>query len=152
MGSELTVGYDPNRRTGLEQMLGVEFFDGIEAADPKFLTAEGLAFNVNLPPLFIVTCGDDFLEADNLALAAALARKGADFELFDPKPRRHETLGHVFVIGMPTPAQVLVRALLNHECLHATTHNHQHHKRPTMHYSRMVGRLSCNSFRQNRET
>ena len=43
-------------------MLGVEFFDGIEAADPKFLTAEGLAFNVNLPPLFIVTCGDDFLE------------------------------------------------------------------------------------------
>ncbi|MCB4913387.1 alpha/beta hydrolase [Bifidobacterium pseudocatenulatum] len=101
MGSELTVGYDPNRRTGLEQMLGVEFFDGIETADPKFLTAEGLAFNVNLPPLFIVTCGDDFLEADNLALAAALARKGADFELFDPKPRRHETLGHVFVIGMP---------------------------------------------------
>ena len=93
MGSELTVGYDPNRRTGLEQMLGVEFFDGIEAAAPKFLTAEGLAFNVNLPPLF--------LEADNLALAAALARKGADFELFDPKPRRHETLGHVFVIGMP---------------------------------------------------
>ena len=59
------------------------------------------AFNVDLPPLFIVTCGDDFLEADNLALAAALARKGADFELFDPKPRRHETLGHVFVIGMP---------------------------------------------------
>lgn len=78
MGSKLTVGYDPNRRTGLEQMLGVEFFDGIEAADPKFLTAEGLAFNVDLPPLFIVTCGDDFLEADNLALATALARKGAD--------------------------------------------------------------------------
>lgn len=39
MGSKLTVGYDPNRRTGLEQMLGVEFFDGIEAADPKFLTS-----------------------------------------------------------------------------------------------------------------
>ncbi len=101
MGSELTVGYDPNRRIGLENMLGVECFNGLEAADPKFLTAEGLAFNVDLPPLFIVTCGDDFLEADNLAFAAALARKGADFELFDPKPRRHETLGHVFVIGMP---------------------------------------------------
>ena len=56
---------------------------------------------MDLPPLFIVTCGDDFLEADNLALAAALSRKGADFELFDPKPCRHETLGHVFVIGMP---------------------------------------------------
>ena len=101
MGSKLTIGYDPNRRIGLERMLGVEFFEGLEAADPKFLTAEGLAFNVDLPPLFIVTCGDDFLEADNLALAAALSRKGADFELFDPKPCRHETLGHVFVIGMP---------------------------------------------------
>ena len=85
MGSELTVGYDPNRRTGLEQMLGVEFFDSIEAADPKFLTAEGLAFNVNLPPLFIVTCGDDFLEADNLALAAALARKGSRFRTVRPE-------------------------------------------------------------------
>ncbi len=91
----------PEEMAAMAGSLGVEFFDGIEAADPKFLTAEGLAFNVNLPPLFIVTCGDDFLEADNLALAAALARKGADFELFDPKPRRHETLGHVFVIGMP---------------------------------------------------
>lgn len=101
MGRKLTVGYDPNRRIGLEQMLGVDFFAGLEAADPKFLTAEGLAFNVDLPPLLIITCGDDFLEADNLALAAALSRKGADFELFDPKPRRHETLGHVFVIGMP---------------------------------------------------
>ena len=68
---------------------------------PEVPHRRSLAFNVNLPPLFIVTCGDDFLEADNLALAAALARKGADFELFDPKPRRHETLGHVFVIGMP---------------------------------------------------
>jgi acetyl esterase/lipase len=101
MGRKLTVGYDPNRRIGLEQMLGVDFFAGLEAADPKFLTAEGLAFNIDLPPLLIITCGDDFLEADNLALAAALSRKGADFELFDPKPRRHETLGHVFVIGMP---------------------------------------------------
>ena len=63
MGRKLTVGYDPNRRIGLEQMLGVDFFAGLEAADPKFLTAEGLAFNVDLPPLLIITCGDDFLEA-----------------------------------------------------------------------------------------
>ena len=89
------------RFAGAAPVLGVDFFAGLEAADPKFLTAEGLAFNVDLPPLLIITCGDDFLEADNLALAAALSRKGADFELFDPKPRRHETLGHVFVIGMP---------------------------------------------------
>ena len=30
---KLTVGYDPNRRIGLEQMLGVDFFAGLEAAD-----------------------------------------------------------------------------------------------------------------------
>ena len=100
MGSELTVGYDPNRRTGLEQMLGANSSTH-RSRRPEVPHRRSLAFNVKLPPLFIVTCGDDFLEADNLALAAALARKGADFELFDPKPRRHETLGHVFVIGMP---------------------------------------------------
>ena len=66
-----------------------------------FTSSDNQEANVDLPPLLIITCGDDFLEADNLALAAALSRKGADFELFDPKPRRHETLGHVFVIGMP---------------------------------------------------
>ena len=93
--------YDASDRERLEQMLGVEFFAGLDAADPKFMTVEGLVGNVDFPPLFITTCGDDFLEADNLALACALSRKGADFELYDPKPRRHESLGHVFVIGMP---------------------------------------------------
>lgn len=93
--------YDPTDRERLERMLGVEFFAGLENADPKFMTVEGLVANVDFPPLFITTCADDFLEGDNLALACALSRKGADFELFDPKPKRHESLGHVFVIGMP---------------------------------------------------
>lgn len=93
--------YDASDRERLEQMLGAEFFAGLDAADPKFLTVEGLVGNVDFPPLFITTCSDDFLEADNLALACALSRKGADFELYDPKPKRHESLGHVFVIGMP---------------------------------------------------
>lgn len=93
--------YDPSDREHLEHMLGADFFAGLDAADPKFLTVEGLVENVDFPPLFITTCSDDFLEADNLALACALSRKGADFELYDPKPKRHESLGHVFVIGMP---------------------------------------------------
>lgn len=93
--------YDPSDRERLEHMLGAGFFAGLDAADPKFLTVEGLVGNVDFPPLFITTCSDDFLEADNLALACALSRKGADFELYDPKPKRHESLGHVFVIGMP---------------------------------------------------
>ena len=84
-----------------ERAFNAEFFADLEAADPRFLTAEGLVNNVDLPPLLITTCSDDFLEADNLALATALSRKSADFELFDPKAGRHEALGHVFVIGMP---------------------------------------------------
>ena len=95
------TAFSPDTRIALDEALGTEFFAGLEAADPRFLTAEGLVNNVDLPPLFLTTCSDDFLEADNLALATALSRKGADFELFDPKAGRHEALGHVFVIGMP---------------------------------------------------
>lgn len=94
------VGYDASKRLSLEDTLGKEFFAGTDDADPTFFTIDGLVNNVNLPPIFIVTAGDDFLEGDNLALAAALARKGAEFELFDPKPLPHETLGHVFIICM----------------------------------------------------
>ena len=96
-----STAFSPDTRIALDEALGTEFFAGLEAADPRFLTAEGLVNNVDLPPLFITTCSDDFLEADNLALATALSRKSADFELFDPKTGRHEALGHVFVIGMP---------------------------------------------------
>ena len=94
------IGYDPSKRTMLEGMLGASFFDGLDAADPTWLTAEGVVANADLPPLFVLTAGDDFLEADSLALCAALSRKGADFELSDMKPGRHETLGHVYPIGM----------------------------------------------------
>ncbi|KFI53041.1 alpha/beta hydrolase [Bifidobacterium biavatii] len=94
------AGYDPAKRLMLEQMLGTEFFDGLDAADPTYLTAEGIVGNVDLPPLFILTSSDDFLEADALALATALSRKGADFELSDRKVARHETLGHVYPVGM----------------------------------------------------
>lgn len=94
------IGYDSTKRRSLEQMLGTEFFAGLEEADPTYLTAEGIVNNVDLPPLFILTSSDDFLEADSLALAAALSRKGADFELSDRKVTRHETLGHVYPIGM----------------------------------------------------
>lgn len=94
------VAYESSKRLSIEDTLGKEFFAGLDDADPKFLTIDGLVENVDFPPLFIVTAGDDFLEADNLALAAALARKGADFEIYDPKPLAHQTLGHVFIICM----------------------------------------------------
>ncbi|MCH9277067.1 alpha/beta hydrolase [Bifidobacterium amazonense] len=94
------IAYDPDKRVTLERMLGTEFFDGLDAADPTYLTADGIVANVDLPPLFILTSSDDFLEADALALATALSRKGADFELSDRKVARHETLGHVYPVGM----------------------------------------------------
>ena len=81
-------------------MLGVEFFD---ASKPPTRSSSPPKPGVQRQPAATVhrDLRRRFPRADNLALAAALARKGADFELFDPKPRRHETLGHVFVIGMP---------------------------------------------------
>ena len=94
------IGYDRSKREMLAGMLGESFFDGLDDADPTWLTAEGVVANANLPPLFVLTAGDDFLEADSLALCAALSRKGADFELSDVKPGRHETLGHVYPVGM----------------------------------------------------
>lgn len=99
-GIQAGISYDAALHYSLVNMLGEEFFAGLEDAQ-RFMSVEGLVNNVDLPPLFIVTCSDDFLEADNLALATALSRKGADFELYDPKVRRHDALGHVFVIGMP---------------------------------------------------
>ena len=94
------IGYDRSKREMLAGMLGESFFDGLDDADPTWLTAEGVVANANLPPLFVLTAGDDFLEADSLALCAALSRKGADFELSDVNPGRHETLGHVYPVGM----------------------------------------------------
>ena len=94
------LGYDSGKRAMLERMLGTEFFAGLDAADPTYLTPEGIVGNVDLPPLFLLTSSDDFLEADALALATALSRKGADFELNDRKVGRHESLGHVYPIGM----------------------------------------------------
>lgn len=94
------IAYDPAKRLMLERMLGPEFFAGLDAADPTYLTPDGIVANVDLPPLFLLTSSDDFLEADSLALATALSRKGVDFELSDRKVARHETLGHVYPIGM----------------------------------------------------
>lgn len=87
-------------RTMLEQTLGSEFFAGLDAAAP-YLTPEGVVHNVNLPPLLLNTSSDDFLQDETLALATALARSGADFQVQDWKVGRLDsTLGHVFPVCM----------------------------------------------------
>lgn len=94
------VGYETSKRTMLEDVLSPAFFSGLDNADPDFLTAADIAANVDLPPLFLLTSSDDFIQSETLALAAALARKGADFELQDWKTGKGETLGHVFPVCM----------------------------------------------------
>lgn len=93
------VAYGTERKN-LESTLGPGFFAGLDAADPDFLTAPDIVENVDLPPLFLLTSADDFIQAETLALATALARKGTDFELHDWKPARHDSLGHVFPVCM----------------------------------------------------
>ena len=55
---------------------------------------------VHLPPVFLNTSADDFLQGDALKLAEILCRKGRDFELHDPRPNRLQTLGHVYPVAM----------------------------------------------------
>lgn len=99
-GATRGIGYDAPKRDMLEQVNSTAFFDGLDAADPDFLTGPDIVANVDLPPLFLLTSSDDFLQADTLALATALARKGADFELHDWKTERTQSLGHVFPVCM----------------------------------------------------
>lgn len=94
------IGHEAAKRTMLEDMLSPSFFAGLEDADPDFLTAADIVANVDLPPLFLLTSSDDFIQAETLGLATALARKGADFELQDWKTGTAETLGHVFPVCM----------------------------------------------------
>lgn len=98
--NEASSDFDPNWRTNLENVVGEEFFEGLDDADPTFLTPAGIVANCDLPPLYIQTSSDDFLQADSLALATALARRNADFEIHDWKVGKAQSLGHVFVVCM----------------------------------------------------
>ncbi len=55
---------------------------------------------VRLPPVFLNTSADDFLQGDALKLAEILCGKGRDFELHDLRPNRLQTLGHVYPVAM----------------------------------------------------
>ena len=55
---------------------------------------------VHLPPVFLNTSADDFLQGDALKLAGILCGKGRDFELHDLRPNRLQTLGHVYPVAM----------------------------------------------------
>ena len=88
----------PSARTQLEQTVGREFFDGLDGAMP--LDPFSAAAQTALPPLYLLTSSDDFIQAETLGLATALACAGRDFELHDVKVAPTETLGHVFSVCM----------------------------------------------------
>ncbi|WP_300765718.1 alpha/beta hydrolase [uncultured Bifidobacterium sp.] len=81
-------------------ILGPSFFGTMGSVDERYRFYDGIVRNVDLPPSFLLTSSDDFLESDTLELGAHLARAGKDFELHDIKPAPGTTVGHVFPVCM----------------------------------------------------
>ncbi|MCR1995432.1 alpha/beta hydrolase [Bifidobacterium animalis] len=87
-------------RARLIETVGNEFFAGLDDAAVFLDPADWLTQGIGIPPLFLVTSSDDFVQSETLALATSLARNGRDFELHDFKVPPTQTLGHVFPVGM----------------------------------------------------
>lgn len=87
------------RRT-LESTLGAGFFAGLGEGADGLLSPHAITAGADLPPLYLLTSSDDFIQAETLGLATMLAATGHDFELHDVKASPTETLGHVFPVCM----------------------------------------------------
>lgn len=87
-------------RARLAETVGNEFFAGLDDAAVFLDPADWLTQGIDIPPLFLVTSSDDFVQSETLALATSLARNCRDFELHDFNVPSTQTLGHVFPVGM----------------------------------------------------
>ncbi len=76
------------------------FFAGLAARESEFVDLKTMADEVDLPSVFINTSSDDFIQAESLKLATALASSGRDVELHDWHIGKGQTLGHVFPVCM----------------------------------------------------
>ncbi|OZG60169.1 esterase [Bifidobacterium lemurum] len=72
----------------------------VKDLDPRALDLGEITSTVDLPPLFLNTSSDDFIQNETLRLAMHLAEAGKDFELHDWKTGKGESLGHVFPVCM----------------------------------------------------
>ena len=83
------------------QLVADDLFGGFlrEADRDTVLSLRRLA--AGLPPLFLTTSSDDFIQYETLGLADALARENSDFDLHDLRPSKGQALGHIFPVGMP---------------------------------------------------
>lgn len=68
---------------------------GEQLANLSYITAEA-----QLPPIFLNTSSDDFLQAETLNLALALDKQGCEFELHDVHVGKTQVLGHVYPVAM----------------------------------------------------
>ncbi|WEV47580.1 alpha/beta hydrolase [Bifidobacterium sp. ESL0690] len=59
-----------------------------------------LCRNVDLPPLFLNTSNDDFIQTETMKLSTVLSAHGRDFYLNNPHTQPGETLGHVYPVCM----------------------------------------------------
>ncbi|MFT0846841.1 alpha/beta hydrolase [Actinomycetaceae bacterium L2_0104] len=77
------------------------FFDQrFRSLEPKYRRYEDMVAELTLPPFYLNTCSEDFLEDENLLLAARLVQAGKSVWIEDWVPERGSTLGHVFPVGM----------------------------------------------------
>ncbi len=82
-------------------MVAPSFFRSfVQAGGDQVADLTTMVDMVRLPPVFLNTSADDFLQGDALKLAEILCGKGRDFELHDLRPNRLQTLGHVYPVAM----------------------------------------------------
>ena len=82
-------------------MVAPSFFRSfVQAGGDQVADLTTMVDMVHLPPVFLNTSADDFLQGDALKMAEILCRKGRDFELHDLRPNRLQTLGHVYPVAM----------------------------------------------------
>ena len=94
-----TAKKDPTVQN-LLSMLGDDFFSCLEPVGVENLALGKLVADMDVPPLYLLTSSDDFVEAETLKLATAMSLARKKFELHDFAPEAGHALGHVFSIGM----------------------------------------------------
>lgn len=82
------------------EFIAPRFFAALAGVDPAFTHLDPFVAGVDLPPIYLCTSSDDFIEYETLELAVQLSRHGRDFELHDWKTGKAEMLGHVFPVCM----------------------------------------------------
>lgn len=91
---------DQSSPTGSMMVISPFFFKTLKERGERWADLGFMAANVDLPPLFLNTSNDDFLQGDAMRLAAALCDAGRDFELHDRHTSKGQTLGHVYPVCM----------------------------------------------------